>query len=76
MNLYPGYSEECFVYEPALEKGKTLKDIFANVVEDLKIYRAVYNNVYWNNENIEIRNVVWHDEPYYDRQNGPWLLFL
>ena len=38
-----GYSEECFVYEPALEKGKTLKDIFANVVEDLKIYRAVYN---------------------------------
>ena len=66
VNLYPGYSEECFVYEPALEKGKTLKDIFANVVEDLKIYRAVYNNVYWNNENIEIRNVVWHDEPYYD----------
>ena len=66
MTLYPGYSEECFVYEPALEKGKTLKDIFANVVEDLKIYRAVYNNVYWNNENIEIRNVVWHDEPYYD----------
>ncbi len=58
VNLYPGYSEECFVYEPALEKGKTLKDIFANVVEDLKIYRAVYNNVYWNNENIEIRNVV------------------
>ena len=66
VNLYPGYSEECFVYEPALEKGKTLKDIFANVVEDLKIYRAVYNNVYWNNENIEICNVVWHDEPYYD----------
>ena len=66
VNLYPGSSEECFVYEPALEKGKTLKDIFANVVEDLKIYRAVYNNVYWNNENIEICNVVWHDEPYYD----------
>ena len=66
VNLYPGYSEERFVYEPALEDGKTIKDIFANVVEDLKIYRAVYNNVYWNNENIEIRNVVWHDEPYYD----------
>ena len=66
VNLYRGYSEERFVYEPALEDGKTIKDIFANVVEDLKIYRAVYNNVYWNNENIEIRNVVWHDEPYYD----------
>ena len=66
VNLYPGYSEERFVYEPALEDGKTIKDIFANVVEDLNIYRAVYNNVYWNNENIEIRNVVWHDEPYYD----------
>ena len=76
VNLYPGYSEECFVYEPALEKGKTLKDIFANVVEDLKIYRAVYNNVYWNNENIEIRNVVWHDEPYYDDKTDHGYLFL
>ncbi len=66
VNLYRGYSEERFVYEPALEEGKTLKDIFTNVVEELKIYRAVYNNVYWNAENIEIRNVVWHDEPYYD----------
>lgn len=66
VNLYRGYREERFVYEPALAEGKTLKDIFTNVVEDLKIYRAVYNNVYWNDENIEIRNVVWHDEPYYD----------
>ena len=66
VNLYRGYREERFVYEPALAEGKTLKDIFTDVVEDLKIYRAVYNNVYWNDENIEIRNVVWHDEPYYD----------
>ena len=57
-------NEWCFVYEPKLEKGKSLKDIFGNLSEELKIYRTVYNNAYYKDN--EIRNVVWHEESFFE----------
>lgn len=59
-------NEWCFVYEPKLEKGKSLKDIFGNLSEELKIYRTVYNNAYYKDN--EIRNVVWHEESFYENK--------
>ena len=59
-------NEWCFVYEPKLEKGKSLKDIFGNLSEELKIYRTVYNNAYYTDN--EIRNVVWHEESFYENK--------
>lgn len=59
-------NEWCFVYEPKLEKGKSLKDIFGNLPEELKIYRTVYNNAYYKDN--EIRNVVWHEESFYENK--------
>lgn len=58
-----------FVYEPKLEKGKSLKDIFGNLSEELKIYRTVYNNAYYKDN--EIRNVVWHEESFYKNKEDP-----
>ena len=58
-----------FVYEPKLEKGKSLKDIFGNLSEELKIYRTVYNNAYYKDN--EIRNVVWHEESFYENKEDP-----
>lgn len=62
-------NEWCFVYEPKLEKGKSLKDIFGNLSEELKIYRTVYNNAYYKDN--EIRNVVWHEESFYENKEDP-----
>ncbi len=62
-------NEWCFVYEPKLEKGKSLKDIFGNLSEELKIYRTVYNNAYYTDN--EIRNVVWHEESFYENKEDP-----
>mgnify|MGYP004512357315 CR=1 FL=1 len=62
-------NEWCFVYEPKLEKGKSLKDIFGNLSEELKIYRTVYNNAYYKDN--EIRNVVWHEESFYKNKEDP-----
>ena len=62
-------NEWCFVYEPKLEKGKSLKDIFGNLSEELKIYRSVYNNAYYKDN--EIRNVVWHEESFYENKEDP-----
>ena len=62
-------NEWCFVYEPKLEKGKSLKDIFGNLSEELNIYRTVYNNAYYKNN--EIRNVVWHEESFYKNKEDP-----
>ena len=62
-------NEWCFVYEPKLEKGKSLKDIFENLSEELKIYRTVYNNAYYKDN--EIRNVVWHEESFYENKEDP-----
>ena len=62
-------NEWCFVYEPKLEKGKSLKDIFGNLSEELNIYRTVYNNAYYKNN--EIRNVVWHEESFYENKEDP-----
>ena len=62
-------NEWCFVYEPKLEKGKSLKDIFGNLSEELNIYRAVYNNAYYKDN--EIRNVVWHEESFYENKEDP-----
>ena len=59
-------NEWCFVYEPKLEKGKSLKDIFGNLPEELNIYRTVYNNAYYKDN--EIRNVVWHEESFYENK--------
>ena len=59
-------NEWCFVYEPKLEKGKSLKDIFGNLSEELNIYRTVYNNAYCKDN--EIRNVVWHEESFYENK--------
>lgn len=52
-----------FKYEEQLQKGKTLKDIFKNPAQDLKIYRAIYCNKYISD--IKISNIIWHEEPYY-----------
>ncbi len=62
-------NEWCFVYEPKLEKGKSLKDIFGNLSEELNIYRTVYNNAYYKDN--EIRNVVWHEESFYENKEDP-----
>lgn len=62
-------NEWCFVYEPKLEKGKSLKDIFGNLSEELNIYRTVYNNAYYKDN--EIRNVVWHEESFYKNKEDP-----
>ena len=62
-------NEWCFVYEPKLEKGKSLKDILGNLSEELKIYRTVYNNAYYKDN--EIRNVVWHEESFYENKEDP-----
>lgn len=62
-------NEWCFVYEPKLEKGKSLKDIFGNLSEELKICRTVYNNAYYKDN--EIRNVVWHEESFYENKEDP-----
>ena len=62
-------NEWCFVYEPKLEKGKSLKDIFGNLSEELKIYRTVYNNAYYKDN--EIRYVVWHEESFYENKEDP-----
>ena len=62
-------NEWCFVYEPKLEKGKSLKDIFGNLSEELKIYRTVYNNAYYKDN--EIQNVVWHEESFYENKEDP-----
>ena len=62
-------NEWCFVYEPKLEKGKSLKDIFGNLSEELKIYRTVYNNAYYKDN--EIRNVVWQEESFYENKEDP-----
>ena len=62
-------NEWCFVYEPKLEKGKSLKDILGNLSEELKIYRTVYNNAYYKDN--EIRNVVWHEESFYKNKEDP-----
>ena len=62
-------NEWCFVYEPKLEKGKSLKDIFENLPEELNIYRTVYNNAYYKDN--EIRNVVWHEESFYENKEDP-----
>lgn len=62
-------NEWCFVYEPKLEKGKSLKDIFGKLSEELKIYRTVYNNAYYKDN--EIRNVVWHEESFYENKEDP-----
>lgn len=62
-------NEWCFVYEPKLEKGKSLKDIFGNFSEELNIYRTVYNNAYYKDN--EIRNVVWHEESFYKNKEDP-----
>lgn len=62
-------NEWCFVYEPKLEKGKSLKDIFGNLPEELNIYRTVYNNAYYKDN--EIRNVVWHEESFYKNKEDP-----
>lgn len=62
-------NEWCFVYEPKLEKGKSLKDIFGNLSEELKIYCTVYNNAYYKDN--EIRNVVWHEESFYENKEDP-----
>lgn len=62
-------NEWCFAYEPKLEKGKSLKDIFGNLSEELKIYRTVYNNAYYKDN--EIRNVVWHEESFYENKEDP-----
>lgn len=67
MIWYP--NEWCFVYEPKLEKGKSLKDIFGNLSEELKIYRTVYNNAYYKDN--EIQNVVWHEESFYENKEDP-----
>ena len=62
-------NEWCFIYEPKLEKGKSLKDIFGNLSEELNIYRTVYNNAYYKDN--EIRNVVWHEESFYENKEDP-----
>lgn len=67
-------NEWCFVYEPKLEKGKSLKDIFGNLSEELKIYRTVYNNAYYKDN--EIRNVVWHEESFYENKEDPGIIRL
>ncbi len=52
-----------FIYDETIEDGKSLKDIFTDLSKNLKIYRTIYRNVYCVDNSI--RNVVWHDEPYY-----------
>lgn len=53
-----------FVYEDTIGNGKTLKDVFTDVSKELKIYRTIFNNAYCDQN--AIRNVVWHEEPFYD----------
>ena len=53
-----------FIYDETIEDGKSLKDIFTDLSINLKIYRTIYRNVYCVDNSI--RNVVWHDEPYYE----------
>lgn len=53
-----------FVYEDTIGNGKTLKDVFTDVSKELKIYRTIFNNAYYDQN--AIRNVVWHEEPFYD----------
>lgn len=53
-----------FVYEDTIGNGKSLKDVFTDVSKELKIYRTIFNNAYCDQN--AIRNVVWHEEPFYD----------
>lgn len=53
-----------FVYEDTIGNGKTLKDVFTDVSKELKIYRTIFNNAYYDQN--AIRNAVWHEEPFYD----------
>ena len=56
--------DQGFIYDETIEAGKSLKDIFTDLSKNLKIYRTIYRNVYCVDNSI--RNVVWHDEPYYE----------
>ena len=53
-----------FINDETIEAGKSLKDIFTDLSKNLKIYRTIYRNVYCVDNSI--RNVVWHDKPYYE----------
>ena len=61
---YMAGGDQGFIYDETIEAGKSLKDIFTDLSKNLKIYRTIYRNVYCVDNSI--RNVVWHDEPYYE----------